>query len=66
MAKEKPEKLLDEVIDAKVSAILAERNGDIIDDLDSAQGDMEDKAARLCKLFKEQQPKNGESPSGGS
>ena len=46
MANGKPEKLLDDVIDAKVSAILAERDGDICDDSQN-QEELDAKAAKL-------------------
>ena len=55
MAKEEPEKLLDDVIDAKVSAILAERDGDIFDDSDQVQEEADAKAAKLCQLLREPQ-----------
>jgi len=53
---ERPEKLLDDVIDAKVSAILAERDGDMFDDLGHVeiQEDVEAKASKLCSLLRDQ------------
>jgi len=52
---ERPEKLLDDVIDAKVSAILAERDGDMFDDSGHVeiQEDVEAKASKLCSLLRD-------------
>lgn len=65
VANGKPEKLLDDVIDAKVSAILAERDGDICDDSQN-QEELDAKAAKLVQILRDQTQKNGGSPSGGS
>ena len=50
------EKLLDDVIDAKVSAILAERDGGICDDSQN-QEELDTKAAKLVQLLRDQTPK---------
>ena len=46
-------KLLDDVIDAKVSAMLAERDGDICDDTQH-QEELDATAAKLCQILKDQ------------
>jgi hypothetical protein len=55
VAMERPEKLLDDVIDAKASAILAERDGDMFDDSGHVeiQEDVEAKASKLCSLLRD-------------
>ena len=53
MANGKPEKLLDDVIDAKVSAIFAERDGDICDD-SQHQEELDATAAKLCQILEDQ------------
>jgi len=63
VAKEKPEKLLDDVIDAKVAAIFAERDGDIFDDADQVQEEADAKATKLCQLLREQKM---EAPRAGA
>ena len=56
MANGKPEQLLDDVIDAKVSAILAERYGDICDDSQN-QEELDAKAAKLVQILRDQTQK---------